>query len=72
MLEKEEWHDHNQRDMPVDIQSWNTGGPRTSSSSSSSSCDDQDRHDKYYWHVIQRQLSQCKQQQASLMEFCRN
>ena len=33
MLEKEEWHDHNQRDMPMDIQSWNTGGPRTSSTS---------------------------------------
>ena len=47
MLEKEEWHDHNQRDMPVDIQSWNTGDPRTSSANSSSSCDDQDRHDKY-------------------------
>ena len=31
MLEKEEWHDHNQRDIPMDIQSWNTGGPRTSS-----------------------------------------
>lgn len=69
MLEKEELHDHNQRDMPVDIQSWNTGGPRTSSASSSSSCDDQDRHDKDYWHVIQRQLSQYEQQQASLMEM---
>ena len=33
MLEKEEWHDHNQRDMPMDIQSWNTGGSRTRSTS---------------------------------------
>jgi len=46
MLEKEEWHDHNQRDMPVDIQSWNTGGPRTSSASNSSSCNDQEHDDE--------------------------
>ena len=46
MLEKEEWHDHNQRDMPVDIQSWNTGGPRTISASNSSSCNDQEHDDE--------------------------
>ena len=46
MLEKQEWHDHNQRDMPVDIQSWNTGDPRTSSAHSSSSCNDQAHDDE--------------------------
>ena len=46
MLEKEEWHDHNQRDMLVDIQSWNTGGPRTSSASNSSYCNDQAHDDE--------------------------
>ena len=46
MLEKEEWHDHIQRDMLVYIQSWNTGGTRTSSASNSSSCNDQEHDDE--------------------------
>jgi len=69
MPEKEELDDHNQRDMRVAIQSWDAGGPRTSSASSGSSCDDQGRSDKDHWHAIQRQLSQYEQQQASLMKI---
>lgn len=69
MPEKEERDDHNQRDMPVAIQPWDSGGPRIISASSGSSDNDQGKSNKDYWHVIKRQLSQLEQQQASLMEM---
>lgn len=69
LLEKEEWDDHNQRDMPVAIQPWDSESPRIISASSGSSGNDQGKSNKDYWQVIQRQLSQYEQQQASLMEM---